>query len=192
MELLVRTKYKQTIARRSARLIVACIIFSVLVSNAACSFVAKEGTNSITSTKNMDLVQKSDGLLSLPAGGKIAFVSDRDGNPEIYVMNADGSQQTRLTYNLATDTGPSWSPDGKQIAFLSDRDETPGIYVMDMDGSNLTRLTAQYAYSAPIWSPDGEWVAFSGEGRDIYVVRPDSSQEVQLTNDPVALCVNIG
>jgi Tol biopolymer transport system component len=75
--------------------------------------------------------------------GKIAFSSDRDGNTEIYVMNAqDGSNQTNLTMNPAFDFDPSWSPDGTKLAFTSDRDGNTEVYVMNaQDGSNQTRLT---------------------------------------------------
>ena len=59
------------------------------------------------------------------AQGQIAFVSRRDGNPEIYVMNADGKNQRRLTNNPARTYAPSWSPDGRRIAFISDRDGHP-------------------------------------------------------------------
>jgi Tol biopolymer transport system component len=76
-------------------------------------------------------------------GTKLAFTSDRDVNREIYVMNAqDGSNQTRLTMNPATDEFPTWSPDGTKVAFTSDRDGNTEIYVMNaQDGSNQTRLT---------------------------------------------------
>ena len=57
------------------------------------------------------------------ANGKILFVSDRDGNNEIYVMNADGTGQTRLTFNAANDNNPKWSPDSTKIVFTSDRDD---------------------------------------------------------------------
>lgn len=72
---------------------------------------------------------------------RIAFTSDRDGNWEIYVMNADGSGQTNLTKNAADDTYPTWSPDGKKIAFNTLRDGNYEIYVMSADGSGQTRLT---------------------------------------------------
>jgi hypothetical protein len=79
---------------------------------------------------------------------KIAFVSNRDGNFEIYVMNADGSKQKRLTNNPGFDGVPSWSPDGKEIAFASDRDRNHEIYVMNADGSAQKRLTSHRAIKA--------------------------------------------
>ena len=63
-----------------------------------------------------------------PDGRLIVFESERDGNWEIYVMNADGSDQTRLTENEAEDADPIWSPDGRRIAFLSNRDGRTEIY----------------------------------------------------------------
>ena len=67
---------------------------------------------------------------------KIAFTSDQEGNAEIYVMNADGSNQTRLTDPSAQNLEPSFSGDGSKIAFTSDRDGFYQIYVMNADGSN--------------------------------------------------------
>ena len=78
-----------------------------------------------------------------PDGKRIAFSSNRDGNLEIYVMNADGSQQTRLTNNSSFDDYPAWSPDGKRIAFTSYRDRKYEIYVMNADGSGMRQLTEQ-------------------------------------------------
>ena len=73
--------------------------------------------------------------------GKIIFQSKIDGNWEIYVMNADGNNQTRLTDNSADDVYPTWSPDGTKIAFHSNRDGNWEIYVMNADGSNQINLT---------------------------------------------------
>jgi TolB protein len=77
--------------------------------------------------------------------GTIAFVSNRDGNYEIYVMNGDGSELKNLTNNPADDGGedygPAWSPDGKRILFSSNRDGNAEIYVMNADGSGLINLT---------------------------------------------------
>ena len=87
---------------------------------------------------------------------KIAFGSARDGNYDIYVMNADGSNQTNLTSNNSGYDGqPSWSPDGSQIAFRSKRDENSEIYVMDAtDGSNQKNVTNNPGRDeSPSWSP---------------------------------------
>ena len=81
-------------------------------------------------------------------------MSGRDGNDEIYVMNADGTRQTRLTINPASDWFPAWSADGAKIAFSSFRDGYEQIYVMSADGSGLTRLTNNVGNdTSPAWSP---------------------------------------
>jgi len=97
-------------------------------------------------------------LASTPAGdsaGRIAFSSNRDGDFEIYVMNADGSGQTRLTSNSVHDFRPAWSPDGEQIAFgVLVSDSNAEVYVMNADGSGRTRLTNDPAGdSAASWQP---------------------------------------
>ena len=76
-----------------------------------------------------------------PDGRKIAFQSTRNGNREIYVMNADGSGKRNLTRNPAQDGRPSWSPDGRRIAFVSDRDGRLEAHVMNADGSGQRSLT---------------------------------------------------
>jgi TolB protein len=73
-------------------------------------------------------------------GPKIAFMSDRDGNWEIYVVNDDGSGLKRLTNNGSHDGLPTWSPDGKAIAFVSNRDGAWAVWVMSPDGSNQVKL----------------------------------------------------
>ena len=94
--------------------------------------------------------------------GKIVFVSDRDGNPEIYSCNPDGSNISRLTNNAAMDDEPAWSPDGSHIAFVSDRTGHREIYIMNADGSNVVRRTFSDIYTRdPAWSPDGARIAYS-------------------------------
>ena len=81
-----------------------------------------------------------------PNGRRIAFASLRDGNSEVYVMNADGSRQRNLTRNPAEDFFPAWSPNGRRIAFASLRDGNSEVYAMNADGSgqrNLTRDPAE-------------------------------------------------
>lgn len=123
--------------------------------------------------------------------GKIAFVSNRIGNPEIYVMNPDGTGQMRLTNNLKNDTSPVWSPDGTKIAFMSDRDGNPEIYVMNADGSGQTRLTNNPAFDGWIgdgsaWSTDGNKIRFISDRdgtREIYVVNLDGTKQTRITNN---------
>ena len=95
--------------------------------------------------------------------GRIVFTSLRDGNNEIYVMDADGGNQENLTNNPAYDAQPDWSPDGRKIAFVSGRDGSPSqIHVMNADGKNPIRLTiGRGGKSDPDWSPDGRKIAFT-------------------------------
>ena len=118
-----------------------------------------------------------------PDGQRITFTSDRDGNDEIYVMAADGSNPTRLTQNDGFDGMPAWSPDGQRIAFTSDRDGNFEIYVMAADGSNPTRLTQNGDDDfGTAWSPDGQRIAFGSNG-EIYVMAADGSNPTRLTQN---------
>ncbi|MFN2292725.1 MAG: LysM peptidoglycan-binding domain-containing protein [Anaerolineae bacterium] len=74
------------------------------------------------------------------SGSRVAFMSSRDGNWEVYTVNMDGSGLKRLTNNAARDGLPTWSPDGKSIAFVSDRDGAWAIWAMDANGSNQRKL----------------------------------------------------
>lgn len=98
-----------------------------------------------------------------PDGARIVFVSERDSNQELYVMNADGTEQTRLTNHPAADDWPAWSPDGERIAFSSDRDGQYHLYVLDVDSpDDPVRLTGQeHQETDAAWSPDGTRIVFS-------------------------------
>ena len=130
---------------------------------------------------------------------KIAFVSRRDGNPEIYVMDADGKNQRNLTNNANADYQPSWSPDGQRIVFISERDGhvdpnhgalTTEIYVMEADGSDPQNLTDNPSDDRdPSWSLDGRRIAFVSD-RDpkfphfnVYVMGADGSDPQNITNN---------
>jgi len=125
-------------------------------------------------------------ITAISASGQIAFISDRDGNLDIYLMNADGSGVMQLTNDPSNDTYPDWSPDGTRIAFTSFRDGNWEIYVMNADGSHATRLTDNGA-QWPAWSPDGTRIAFNTvrDGNwEIYVMNADGSDPRNLTNSP--------
>lgn len=118
------------------------------------------------------------------ANGKIVFSSTRISDQhDVYVMNADGSGQTRLTNKPAHDLSPTWSPDGTRIAFASNRDQGQyEIYVMNADGSGQTRLTNLAGHDdEPAWSPDGTTIAFSSES-GISVIDANGSNLIPLTN----------
>jgi len=121
---------------------------------------------------------------------RIVFTSLRDGNMEIYVMNSDGTTQTRLTNNLANDASPAWSPDGKKIAFNSLRDGNAEIYVMNSDGTGQVRLTNSAGPdTGPSWSLDGAKIAFTSfrdGNNEIYVMNADGTNQTRLTNSSVA------
>jgi len=86
-----------------------------------------------------------------PDGAKIVFTSRRDGNTELYVMDASGDNKTRLTNNPGDDSRPTWSPDGAKIAFVQ---QGLGIYVMNADGTAVTRNTEAF-------DVDPDWQAVS-------------------------------
>lgn len=89
-----------------------------------------------------------------PGGEKIAFTSTRDGREAIYVMNADTSDQTRLTRDTSVNDNPAWSPDGSRIAFEGQRNNKYQIYIANNDGSGLTELTYGDQESRyPVWQP---------------------------------------
>ncbi len=117
-----------------------------------------------------------------PDGKQIAFVSDRDGVSEIYVMNADGSNQRQLT--SAYSRLPSWSPDGTKITY-----SCSGVCVVNSDGSGLTELNDQGGWStASTWSPDGQYIAYQAScfldlcGDQLWIMKADGSQQTKLTD----------
>jgi TolB protein len=99
--------------------------------------------------------------------GRIAFVSTRDGNFEIYVLDVAANRVTRLTNDPASDRNPAWSPDGKQIIFVSDRSGTDNLYMVSASGGTAVRLTVGPASDRnPAYAPDGQRIIFSRETID--------------------------
>lgn len=143
--------------------------------------------------KNHPLLVKfriEEGALVQPGSGRIAFISDRDGNHEVYLMNPDGGEVVRLTFNPGDDQNPAWSSDGTRIAFESSRDGDHGIHFMNADGTAVTRVTpAGMNGFWPTWSPDGSQIAFSRSvdlGVSLYVISADGTNLHRITTPPGA------
>ena len=137
-------------------------------------------------------------------GRKIVFVSDRptptntEGDNEVFVMEADGSDQTQLTFNALSERQPAWSPDGREIVF--DRDLDPDrsdtvpdrhIFTMTADGRHerIIANTPGVEEIEPVWSPDGRRIVFvgvpAGEDSEIYTINPRGRERRQLTDNAV-------
>ena len=109
---------------------------------------------------------------------KIAFVSDRDGNPEIYMMDYDGMNQTRLTYNAVQDISPAWSPDQKRIAYTSYQSLVAGLYILDVYEGKRTAVSTRGGNFSPAWASDGKRLAFASSmdgNSEIYVAEVEAN-----------------
>ena len=153
------------------------------------------GTGLVQLTTNVQLGSDGGGPLFgndttpvwSPDGSRIAFSSTRDGltDTELYVMNADGSNQTRLTDNTADDRNPTWSPDSQRIAF--DRNATAdfGINIINRDGTNLVNVT--HDHFDPSWSPDGGKFVCTGFDSNfeiaIFTINADGTNRTKITNN---------
>jgi YVTN family beta-propeller protein len=167
---------------------------SVAVTFTPTSAGTKYSTLTITSndpnSPMVRLVVNGTGMpgADLEVAGQIALWSSRDGNHEVYKMEADGTQQARLTSLAANDYYPAWSPDATRIVFASERHGNPEVYTMDAEGTGVTRLTNSPGLDGhPAWSPDGAKIAFYSDrdgNREVYVMNADGTGQVRLTNDP--------
>lgn len=150
------------------------------VSDTGLFFVNADGSG----LRRLTGSESDDGQARIsPDGKQVVFVSDRDGNDDIYLMNIDGSNVRRLTNNPANDIHPAWSPDGRWIVFASTRGSgmamnNYNIYIMAADGSSQCQLTSGEAPEwKPVWSPDGQWIAYLAlYERELYLVRPDGTE----------------
>jgi Tol biopolymer transport system component len=163
-------------------------IFYVDLTESGTSDTGETPNVGITANTLLTTFSGSDSLA--PESGQILFHSNRDGASEIYVMDADGTNVTRLTNSPGADRHATWSPDGSQIVFESERDGNREIYVMDADGSNQIRLTNDPAADRYAdWSPDGSRIVFRSDrdgNSEIYVMDADGSNVTRLTNHAAA------
>ena len=123
-----------------------------------------------------------------PDGKRLAFDSTRDGNTELYVVNADGSNTVRLTDSPSSEWAASWSPDGSKIAYTSDQSGIAEIWEMNPDGSHATQLTADPDGDLwPSWAPDGSRIAFTHwtpDGTQVWSIDADGSHLRDLSRSP--------
>jgi Tol biopolymer transport system component len=124
-------------------------------------------------------------------GQTIAFLSDRDGDFEIYTMDPDGADVRQLTSNEASEFLPGWSPDGDAIVFTTDRDGNFEIYTTSPDGLTQTRLTFSDAGDGfPAWAPDGSQIIFASDRRgvlgasDLFTMGADGGDQASVTRFP--------
>jgi Tol biopolymer transport system component len=119
-----------------------------------------------------------------PDGEKIAFISDQDGDPEIYVMDQNGNNIIQLTANDWKEIWPIWSPDGTEMLFSSDRYGDLEIFVMNADGTNVRQLTSNNGESFQAdWSKDGR-IAFRSDrtgDHEIWIMNADGTKQQQVT-----------
>ncbi|MBZ0279589.1 MAG: PKD domain-containing protein [Anaerolineae bacterium] len=124
-----------------------------------------------------------------PINNPILFVSNRDGNNELYILGTDETL-TNLTNNAANDFSPTWSPDGSQIVFVSDRDGNNELYIMNDDGGDVRRLTDNPADDlSPMWSLTGNQIAFvtNRDGNnEIYAMDTEGNNLINITNNPAS------
>ncbi|MYE89078.1 hypothetical protein F4X33_08810 [Candidatus Poribacteria bacterium] len=135
-------------------------------------------------------------IATSPLWGQIALHSKRTGTYQIYTMNADGSNQTQITFGEDRPAYPIWSPNGQQIVFTrfvgGDANGNEEVFVMGADGTKQHNLSNHPRFdSLPDWSPDGEQIVFvSGRNRNVhkeigsnlFVMSPDGENIKQITH----------
>jgi len=115
---------------------------------------------------------------------KVVFISNRDGSDEIYMMDYDGNNQTRITFNKVKDYMPAWSADGQKIAFTSYRGLDAGLYILNIYEGKIAKVSTKGTNYAPSFSPDGKKIAFCSTkdgNSEIYIARSDGKDIKRLT-----------
>ena len=135
------------------------------------------GADTASERTATDLAVEAANGAEIEQGGSIVFTSDRDGDSEVFAMNADTTGLRQLTHNTSLDEQPSWSPDGERIVYMHWDGNDWELFVMDADGANQRQLTHNTNQEwRPAWSPDGAQILFAsnreGDWKD-FVMNPD-------------------
>ncbi|MHC5305855.1 Tol-Pal system beta propeller repeat protein TolB [Bartonella sp. LJL80] len=159
------------------------VIMSLLQDNGSANLYTMDlrsrATTRLTTTTAIDTSASFS-----PDGSQIVFESDRGGKPQIYVMNADGSNQQRISFGDGSYSTPVWSPRGDYIAFTKQSQGQFSIGVIRPDGQGERLLTSGFHNEGPTWAPNGRVIMFfrqnQGQGPKIYTIDITGRNERQL------------
>ena len=121
-----------------------------------------------------------------PTGRQLAFVSDRGGTPQIYTMDAEGSNVTKASFGGSTHCdSPAWSPSGDRIVYVARVESVFDLYILDLRTQQISQLTESNARNeSPSWSPDGRHIVFTSNmrgGLQLFSIDYDGANLRQLT-----------
>ncbi len=140
-----------------------------------------------TPEPTLPVIATATELVAPNLNGLMVFETDRDGNAEVYVLNAFDQAITRITNNTLADTQPALAPDAFQIAYVSAEAGNKEIYLSGIDRREAVNLTNNAAEDyEPAWSPNGEWLAFTSNrdgNLEIYLMKSDGSELHKLTDN---------
>jgi WD40 repeat protein len=181
--------FDPAISLRGRRLTYAHLLFHASIGRIAASGAGTSSARGASSARPLIFSTRDDLEPQFsPDGRRIAFVSTRSGNSEIWVCNSDGSNAVQLTsFGGPFVTTPRWSPDGEKIAFDSNAGGEFDIYVIGVNGGKVQRMTTHPANNGnPSWSRDGHWIYFdsarTGEQR-VFKIPADGGEAIQVTQD---------
>jgi TolB protein len=121
-----------------------------------------------------------------PDGRRICMILSKNGSPDVYVADADGSNSKQLTFTREDESSPCWSPDGKTICYVSRESGAARLYTISASGGKATRIatTGVINPTEPDYSPDGRWIAFTSQARDftICIVKAEGGEAIPLVS----------
>lgn len=146
-----------------------------------------DGTNqtNLTNNPSYDILYENEDVNNMitPDGKKVVFISGRDGDGDVYIMDIDGNNVANLTNNSVFDISPTVSPDGNYIVFLSLLDSNEyNIYIMGIDGNNIKNISNGFGYY-PSFDNKSERIIFKGDDRQLYSFKIDGSDRIKITLD---------